>query len=155
MWWRRLRYALLLVGLCAIATCPAAQRSCRGKLRAREADRLLGVLADRVAEVVAKTGRVPPVAAGPTPRTSCCDQGGTCSPDAATWDSPGWRALRFTIDGPYRYTYEYAPDPSGLSAVLRATGDVDCDGKASHYELKLTVRGKEVQRAWRRTAPYE
>jgi hypothetical protein len=159
MWWRRLRYALLMVGLCAIATCPAAQRSCRARQRAREADHLLNVLGDRVAEIVAKTGRVPPVPAGPTPTTSCCDQGGTCAPDAATWDSPGWRALQFTIDGAYRYTYQYTPAPDGRSAVLRATGDVDCDGKLARYELKLTidlqVQGTRVHRTWHRTDPYE
>lgn len=155
MWWRRVRYALALVGLCALATCPAAVRSCRAKQRAREADRLLGVLADKVAEVVAATGRVPPNAAGPTPKVSCCDQGGTCAPDAATWSAPAWCALDFTIDGPYRYTYEYAPAPDGLSAVLRATGDLDCDGHASRDELTLTVKGGGVERRWHRDDPYQ
>ncbi|HET7505356.1 MAG TPA: hypothetical protein VFK02_30260, partial [Kofleriaceae bacterium] len=66
MWWRRLRYLLLLVALCAIATCPAAKRSCTARTRAVEADQLLGYLADRVAAEVAATGRVPPSPAGPT-----------------------------------------------------------------------------------------
>ena len=49
MWWRRLRYVLLLIALCAIATCPAAKRSCTARTRSAEADQLLGYLADRVA----------------------------------------------------------------------------------------------------------
>ncbi len=154
-WWKRLRYLLALLGLCAIATCPVAKRSCTNKGRAREADRLVEYLGDRVAEVVTQTGKVPPLAAGPTPRPSCCDQGGTCSPEASTFDAPGWRALAFVIDTPYRFTYEYVPDPSGASAVVRAVGDVDCNSQTSLYELRLVVKDNRVERTWTRKDPYE
>jgi hypothetical protein len=150
MWWRRLRYVLLLIVLCAIATCPAAKRSCTAKTRAVEADELLGYLADRVAAHVAATGRVPPTAAGPTPQPACCDQGGVCSADATAWAQPGWRELGFSIDGTHRYTYQYAPDPSGLGATLRAVGDLDCEGTARTVELKLAVAGGKVSRVWSR-----
>jgi hypothetical protein len=150
MWWRRLRYVLLLIALCAIATCPAARRSCTAKTRAAEADELLGYLADRVAANVAATGRVPPTAAGPTPAGSCCEQGGTCPADPAAWSAPGWRELGFSIDGEHRFAYQYTPDPGGLSATLRATGDVACDGAPRAVELKLTVAGGQVLRAWTR-----
>jgi hypothetical protein len=153
MWWRRLRYLMLLVALCAIATCPTAKRSCTAKARAAEADELLGYLADRVAAHVATTGRVPPTAAGPTPQPGCCEQGGACGPEAAVWAQPGWRELAFSIDGSYRYTYQYAPDPSGLSATLRAIGDVACEGQASAVELTLTVVGGKVSRVWSHKAP--
>lgn len=155
MWWRRLRYILGLLALCAIATCPAAKRACTAHNRAREADDLVDAIGDRVAEHVATTGRVPPTAAPATPHPSCCDQGGTCSDDAATWSAPGWRELGFSVDGPYRYTYEYVPDPSGTSAVVRAVGDLDCNGVSSLYELRLTVHGTSVDRAWTRRDPYE
>jgi hypothetical protein len=152
MWWRRLRYALLLIALCAIATCPAAKRSCTAKLRSAEADDLLGYLADRVAAHVAATGRVPPTAAGPTPEVSCCDRGGTCAPDPALWTAAGWRELAFSVDGEHRFRYEYAPEPSGLAATLRATGDVACDGDGTErvVELQLTVAGGQLRRAWSR-----
>jgi hypothetical protein len=150
MWWRRIRYTLALIALCALATCPTARRSCIAQQRAREADQLLGELADKVADIVWTTGHVPPVGAGPSPQASCCDQGGTCSPDAATWEAPGWRALGFTIDGDYRYTYEYAPDASGLGATLRATADLACDGQPSRYELRLVVKDRRVERTWTR-----
>ena len=155
MWWRRLRYVLLLASLCAIATCPAAKRACTRNTRAQEAEDLLDYLGDRVARTVATTGKVPPTAAGPTPQPGCCDQGGACSPDDTTWSAPGWRELGFTIDDDYRYTYQYLPDPSGLSATLRAVGDLDCDGKASLYEVKLTVIGGLVSRVWTRKDPAE
>ena len=155
MWWRRLRWLLTLAALCAIATCPAAKRSCTAKNRSREAENMLEVIADRVAYSVATTGKVPMTPAGPTPVPSCCEQGGTCKPDAATWLVPGWRELGFSVDGDYRYTYQYVPDPSGQSALIRATGDLDCNGDASLYELKLTVFGTTVRRSWHRKNPYE
>src|SRR3954471_10746714 len=134
MWWRRLRYVLLLIAMCAIATCPAAKRSCTAKTQAQEADDMLGYLADRVSAYYDLHGHLPPNAAGPTPLpAACCEQGGTCSPDASTWSAPGWRDLAFSIAGSYRYSYQYLPDPSGTSAVLRATGDVDCDDERSEY----------------------
>jgi hypothetical protein len=148
--WRKLRYVLGLVALCAIATCPAARRSCVAKNRMREADQLLTVLADKVAQHVATTGRVPPTAAPLTPVPSCCEQGGTCAPEAATWDAPGWRELGFTIDGPFRFSYEYKPDPSGLSAIVRAVGQVDCDAPSQTIEVSLVVQGTLVERSWSR-----
>lgn len=153
MWWRRLRYALVLIALCAIATCPAAKRSCTAKTRAAEADELLGYLADRVAAAVAATGRVPPTAAGPTPQTACCDRGGTCEADSEAWTAPGWRELGFSIDGEHRFSYQYTPDPGGLAATARAVGDVACDGTTRVVEVVLTVTGGRVIRAWSHKAP--
>jgi len=154
-WWPRVRYVLALLGLCAIATCPAAKRTCVAKHRAREAEQLLAYLGDRVEQEVARTGKVPPAAAGPTPVPGCCAQGGACSPDDKLWDAPGWRALQFTIDGDFRYTYEYVPDPSGTSAIVRATGDLDCNETRAIYELHLVVKGTTVERSWVRKDPYE
>lgn len=176
MWWRRLRYLAILAALSAIATCPAAQRACTAKARAREAEQILGYLADRVEAAVAATGRVPPLPAGPTPAVSCCDRGGVCEPDPADWSVPGWQALAFSIDGPYRYSYTYAPAADGRAAVLRATGDLDCDGEPALYELEIRAPGSGSAaapgspfglaaalgfaadppvRRWTRKAPYE
>jgi hypothetical protein len=157
MWWRRVRYVLLLLGLCAIATCPIAKRSCTARSRAREADELLSLIGDRVAKVVSATGKVPPVAAGPSPVTSCCQQGGTCKSDPADWSAQGWHDLDFLIEDDFRYTYEYLPDPSGQSATVRAIGDLDCDDERGTYELHLSVsgQGSGVERSWTRTNPLE
>jgi hypothetical protein len=155
MWWRRLRYVLLLVALCSIATCPAAKRSCTARSRAQEADDLVSYLGDRVAAAIAATGHVPPVAAGPTPAASCCDQGGACAADPAQWSAPGWKALAFSIDGEHRYAYSYVPDPGGRAAVVRATGDLDCDGTAGSYELEIRIEADGVRRRWTRKNPFE
>src|ERR1700744_3570682 len=104
--WRRLRYGLVLV-----APCPPARGWCVAQTHMREADEPTAVLADRVAKHVALTGRVPPTPAPLTPVPSCCEQGGECAPEAATWAGSGWRELEFSVDGPIRFSYEYAPDP--------------------------------------------
>lgn len=153
--WRPGRYVATLVGLCTLATYPIAHRSCVAKNRAREASTLLEVLGDRIAAYAKANGRVPPTAAGPTPQPSCCTRGGTCAADAAMWSAPGWRQLEFSVDGDFRYTYQYVPDPSGRSAIVRATGDLDCDGTTSTYELTLTVSGNDVRRAWSIRKPNE
>jgi hypothetical protein len=154
-WWKRLRYLLALAGLCAIATCPQAKRACVHDQRAREATRLLGELGERVTDTVAATGKVPPLGAGPTPSAGCCVRGDSCDPDASQWDAPGWRALRFSVDGPSRYAYEYIPDPSGAAAVVRATGDLACDGHVERVELRLEIRDGHVERAWNQAAVSE
>jgi hypothetical protein len=146
---------LLLTGLCAVATCPAAKRSCTAKSRAREANELLEYLADRVAGSITATGRVPSAPAGPTPLPACCEQDGECSADPALWAVPGWQALAFSVDDDFRYTYSYIPDPGGRSAIVRAVGDVDCDGKASLYEVEIRIDADGVKRTWTRKDPYE
>ena len=155
MWWRRLRYLLLLAALCSIATCPSAKRACTANTRAQEAEDLLSYLADKVSTAYTSTGRFPPTAAGPTPVPSCCEQGGACEPDPTVWETAGWRELGFSIDDSYRYTYSYAPDPSGTTATLRAVGDLDCDDLRSLREVKLSIASGKVVRAWTRTDPYE
>ena len=155
MWWRRLRYLLLLAALCSIATCPSAKRACTANTRSQEAEDLLSYLADKAAVAYASAGRLPPTAAGPTPITSCCEQGGACAADPMVWATAGWRELGFSIDDTHRYTYSYAPDPSGVSATLRAVGDLDCDDLRSLREVKLTIVAGKVVRSWTRTDPYE
>lgn len=155
MWWRRLRYLLLLAALCSIATCPSAKRACTANTRAQEAEDLLGYLVAKIAAVHASTGRFPPTPAGPTPVPSCCEQGGACAADPTAWASAGWRELGFSIDDSYRYTYSYVPDPSGMSATLRAVGDLDCDDLRSVREVKVSVVAGKVVRTWTRTDPYE
>ena len=155
MWWRRLRYVLLLVALCAIATCPTAKRSCQAKNRAEEAEDLLAYLADRVAASATATGRVPAAAAGPTPLPDCCEQGGVCEADPSRWATAGWQALQFSIDDDHRFTYEYIPDPSGRSAVIRAVGDLDCDDVTSLYEVEVKIDANGLRRKWTRKNPYE
>ena len=137
--WRRVRYIALLVGLAALATCPAAWRQHRTEQRAAEATAMLRYLAGLVrAEHAARDGRLPQQSVGPTPPIGrCCEQDGACEVEPTQWAHPGWRALRFSVDEPHRYAYEYQVVDGGRAAVLRATGDLDCDGTAGVVELRL------------------
>jgi hypothetical protein len=152
--WRRVRYVLVLTALCAIATCPSAHRSCRAKLRAREAPALLDQLQVVLARLTAAGAPLPRAAAGPTPPLGrCCEQGGRCDPDAALWRAEPWKTLQFSLDLPHRFSVEYAPAANG--ALLRVIGDVDCNGVQSSYELRAIVDGKAVRFERRNDRPYE
>lgn len=154
--WRRVRYVLILIGLCALATCPAAVRNWRTGERAREAPALLGLLADRVELIWRERARLPQEPAGPTPAVgSCCDQGGACAVDAAQWTQGGWAALGFTIDDPHRYAYRYELTEGGRVAILRAIGDLDCNGTYGTYELRLEPDGDHLTRTLSETKPRE
>jgi len=137
--WRRVRYVLLLVGLAAMATCPAAWREFRHKHRAGEAREMLRYLASLVrAEYGDRGGRLPQQSVGPTPPINrCCEQGGTCAVDAAAWADPAWRATRFSVDDPHRYSYQYEVVDGGRAVILRAIGDLDCDETYGTVEVRL------------------
>lgn len=142
--WRRIRYVLVLVALCAIATCPSAHRSCRARLRAREAPELERAVLDGLRRLAATGAPLPAVGAGPTPALgSCCEQGGRCAVDDSQWGVEPWRSLRFSLDRPHRYSVEYRPGPQG--ATVRVVGDVDCDGVLASYQLHVRVVGKELR----------
>ena len=152
--WRRARWLLALVGLCTLATCPAATRQCSQRRHAREAPQLLGYLVDEIRGHVAAHGTLPDIIAGPTPPIgTCCESGTTCAPDPSLWTAPGWRALRFSIDGRHRFSYQVAKD--GPALVLTATGDQDCDGVLAVYEVRLTIVGEHVAATWKNLNPLE
>ena len=153
--WRRARWLLGLVGLCALATCPAAQRQCATKRAAREAPALLGYLVERVRAHVGEHHALPDVNVGPTPPVgTCCEHGGeTCAPDPARWQDPGWRALGFSIDDRHRFAYQVHRD--GAALVLTAIGDQDCDGVRATYEVRLTLEDDHVIEAWSQHQPLE
>lgn len=156
--WRRVRYVLLLLGLTAIATCPAAWRDFRRKNRADEARALLAYMADRVkAEHASRDGRLPQQSVGPTPPLGrCCEQGGACTVDKTWWQDPAWRVLGFSVDDPHRYSYQYEVVDGGRAAILRATGDLDCDGVYGVVELRLDA-GPDglIKQSWRSEQPLE
>jgi type IV pilus assembly protein PilA len=89
-----------------------------------------------------------------TPAASCCANAGyKCPPSIAQWTSFGWAALRFSMDDPHYYRYEYvstgvASAGAGSTFTARALGDLDCDGVMSTFEMTghlqavdLDVRG--------------
>lgn len=76
-----------------------------------------------------------------TPAVSCCVfPGQRCAPDPTAWNTPTWDALKFSMDDPHYFRYEYdstggAGGGAGARFTARALGDLDCDGTLSTYEM--------------------
>ncbi len=86
----------------------------------------------------------PEPSAGPTPPVgSCCKggEGGECAPSMALWSDEPWNALKFSMDDPHRYSYEYKVDNAGKTFTVSAYGDLDCDGTFSTFSMTGTVAG--------------
>ncbi len=87
-----------------------------------------------------------PPAAGPLPSAPNAEPAEVDpaeAPGAATW-----LALGFDPDGPLRYSYEFLPAQAGCDVrvepgealyTLRATGDLDGDGRRSTFERSTTL----------------
>jgi type IV pilus assembly protein PilA len=83
-----------------------------------------------------------PATVAVTPAVTCCNAGvQRCTPDATLWDDPSWRALKFSVDDPHYYRYEFTS--SGVSTTskftARAFGDLDCDGVYSTFSTQGEV----------------
>jgi hypothetical protein len=63
---------------------------------------------------------------GPTPDKSCCEGPNHKCFDTKAWQNPIWQQLDFQIDEPHLFRYAY--ESNGKTFVLRALGDLDCDG---------------------------
>jgi hypothetical protein len=83
-------------------------------------------------------GKVPTTAAAPTPPlgTCCASEGKKCAPDPAVWAVEPWQTLKFQLDTPHYFSYEYVPAADGRSFTLKAHGDLDCDGEFMVVSLK-------------------
>ena len=85
----------------------------------------------------------PTASAGPTPPIgTCCKQPkGQCPPDPTRWADPTWQMLHVEIDEPIRYSYQVDVSSPG-QVIVRAIGDLDCDGTTSQLEVRLTAEGQ-------------
>jgi type IV pilus assembly protein PilA len=65
------------------------------------------------------------------------------APSSADFEDPAVKCLRFEIYSPTYYQYNYEKTSDGF--VVTATGDLDANGKQSHFKLKGTVSGGTVK----------
>jgi hypothetical protein len=152
--WQRVRWVLALTLLCALATCPAAQRRCANRRAAREAPALLAYLVTQLKSHVAEHHALPDLTIPATPPIgTCCTPGPACTASPALWRTPAWRSLHFSIDGPHRFSYAVHRDLDAL--VLTATGDQDCDSVRAIYQVRLTLDHDRLVEVWTETNPYE
>lgn len=89
------------------------------------------------ATMTATTGRLLSAPMTPPAGTCCKQPGGTCKPNMGDWQHETWKALMFKPSEPHRYSYEVVVD--GSTVIVRAVGDLDCDGELSTYEARGTV----------------
>ncbi len=76
--------------------------------------------------------------AGPTPPTRCCDGPDKQCAAVLDWTAdPVWSKIEFQLDEPSRFQYSYESD--GATATVLAVGDLDCDGTAITYTLKVWI----------------
>jgi type IV pilus assembly protein PilA len=90
-------------------------------------------------------GTVGGAGAALTADSGCCAAGGTaekCAPQAALWDAdPAWKALKFSMDDPHYYAYQYNVTNStsaggqGSEFTAIAVGDLDCDTTMSRFSM--------------------
>ena len=79
---------------------------------------------------------MPPVPAG-IPR------GAKYQSSADDWKA--WSPIQFKLDGPQYFQYEVVAAKDGKSAEIMARGDLDGDGQASLYRLKIQLDAKTGQ----------
>jgi type II secretory pathway pseudopilin PulG len=71
---------------------------------------------------------------------TCCAKGGAnekCHPNPVYWRATYFQALKFSVDDPTYYAYEYRPDPIYIASSFTAFayGDLDCDGDKAVFMM--------------------
>lgn len=89
------------------------------------------------------------------PATDCCDPangaGGKCAPNASWWVGATWQALKFSMDDPHYFQYQYGRNAGGRAGVgapglpgggtagewfyADALGNLNCDSAYSTFEM--------------------
>ena len=124
-----------IIGIAASVGVPKLMMSLR-RANTKEAVDNVTRLFENVSDVYRHDKQLPPATAM-TPTASCCGhRGDKCSPDEANWNGT-WRTLKFALDDPHYYRYQYTVTATGFAVT--AVGDLDCDGVLSKFEMSGTV----------------
>ena len=73
----------------------------------------------------------------PTSGQCCNNPGGKCNPQPSDWDTPEWNALKFSMEDPFYFQYNYTASGTDTNAAFTAAanGNMDCDTDLSTYEM--------------------
>jgi hypothetical protein len=75
-----------------------------------------------------------------TPAGSACAQPNKKFPaNAAVWQGEPWATIGFSVTEPHYYQYRLRRDAGGFA--VEARGDLDCDGKFSHFQRAVQPDG--------------
>lgn len=84
-----------------------------------------------------------PATVASTPGGAACVGGETkkFTPNDALWRHPSWSALKFGIDDPFLFQYDFDSAGTGVgsSFTVGAHGDMDCDATLSTFERVATI----------------
>jgi prepilin-type N-terminal cleavage/methylation domain-containing protein len=89
-----------------------------------------------------------PAAQAVTPaKGACCGKpDGKCNPadEAKGWQTPTWLALKFSVNDPFYFSYQYDSTGTETDAKFKAWafGDLDCDGEFSEFMRGGSVDAK-------------
>lgn len=136
--------ASVFTGAVAAMVVPAFTKYQRSSQRLEAHEKLskiaLGAKISFLADRFSKGGKLMPkrfpATVGWTPAAPCCKTGGSCAPDAGSWATPTWQALRFSLASAHRFQYRFTNHKDRFLAEAR--GDLNCNGKYSRY----TIEGK-------------
>jgi hypothetical protein len=88
----------------------------------------------RISSIARQFPRTPAYPGPVPPLGTCCKSpGGQCAPEPKLWTDPVWQALKFSVDDPHYYSYEYRS--TGTAFTVIAYGDLNCDGVYSTFEM--------------------
>ncbi len=73
-----------------------------------------------------------------TPPKPNCDKAVT---PKQQWDLPGWKELKFYIEDPHYYSFQFHSAGTGSAAVYtaRSYGNLDCDEELASFEVRGSV----------------
>jgi prepilin-type N-terminal cleavage/methylation domain-containing protein len=148
-----LMVAVAILGILSATAIPAFVRYTR-KARTSEARQNVRKIYDAAreyymephyADVVGMTGAMTPrFPAGDFSTTgqhpSCCiwnpaSENPMCPPVASVWETPRWRALKFSMSDPHYFVYLYGAWAADQYFNTGAHADQDCDGAWSHFQM--------------------
>ncbi len=128
--------AVAVIGVLAAVAIPAFMDYMK-KSKKTEASLILNKMAKNLKVFHATNGAFPKGRVGPSPVGACCEgPRGKCD-DPKAWDAPLWQEIDMRLDEPHMFQYAYTSD--GAKVVIKAIGDLDCDGVPVEYVLEALV----------------
>ena len=127
-----LMIVVAIIGILAAVAIPAFMDYMK-KSKKTEASLQLNKLAKNL-KVEYMTSQAFPKGSAPlSPDKPCCEGPNHKCFDAKVWQHPTWQALDFQIDEPHLFRYAY--ESNGKTFMVRAVGDLDCDGTEIAYVM--------------------
>ncbi|MCU1276755.1 MAG: hypothetical protein JWM53_301 [bacterium] len=128
----------LMTGVYAAVAIPAFMKYIR-RSKTVEASMNTRLLADAVARLSAQQW-ADLAESDWTPAGSACSQpNGKFPVDASAFGGEPWATIGFSVRDPHYYQYRVRRDAGGF--VAEARGDLDCDGKFSHFARAIKPDG--------------